>query len=374
MGKTKTCSCYATVVVVLVVLLRLGIGCHFLYEGLWKMNPANNFSSKGFLGMAKGPTKELYYMFLPDLGGEERLHMEEAYEVKLEDGQVVAKQRIGWTLPVIEREWYAYFRDYREKYDLNSEENEGQLKEAKAIFNQYVQSLREYTLENREDIRAFIASKRRFEHSLATTKNKAEYQRIRDWDAQMSYRTEGEKFANEPVRMGENLELDLWNILTAEQKDRGSLSPMTYGSNKCALMRWLASLPGLRNFTTPSTMGALDLAVTLGLTAIGLCLILGLCTRLAALGGVCFLINVVLSQFPWPTVYPYTSDMIGHAMVFNKDLIELCILLLLAALPSGRWAGLDWFLWNYFGRFIYRWYGVEKDPLVPDCMNSEATC
>ena len=123
-----------------------------------------------------------------------------------------------------------------------------------------------------------------------------------------------------------------------------------------------------------STMGALDLAVTLGLAAIGLCLILGFCTRLACLGGACFLINVVLSQFPWPTVYPYTNDMIGHAMVFNKDTIELCILLLLAILSSGRWAGLDWFVWTFCGRFVYRWCGIEKDPLVPECMNAQPDC
>ena len=60
MGKTKTCSCYAAVVIAIVVILRLGVGCHFLYEGLWKMNPDNGFSSKGYLGQAKGPTKEFY--------------------------------------------------------------------------------------------------------------------------------------------------------------------------------------------------------------------------------------------------------------------------------------------------------------------------
>ena len=31
---------------------------------------------------------------------------------------------------------------------------------------------------------------------------------------------------------------------------------------------------------------------------------LGLCTRLAALGGAAFMLAVVLVQFPWPTVYP----------------------------------------------------------------------
>jgi len=373
LGKTKTCSRYAAVVIALVVILRLGVGCHFLYEGLWKMNPDNGFSSKGFLGMAKGPTKDFYYMFLPDLGGEERLQMAEAFKVKLEDGEVVkdATKRVGWTFPVIEKEWFAYFAKYRAKYGLNDPENEAQLNEAKAIFDQYVLSLREYVLENRDEIRGFIASKARFEKNLAATKNDAEYQRIRDWDAQMKYRSEGEKFASAPVKMGENMQLDLWNVLKPSQKQEGELTRITYGSDKNCLMRCVSKLPFISKFAKPSTMGMLDLAVTLGLAAIGLCLMLGFCTRLAALGGACFMFNVVLSQFPWPTVYPYPSDMIGHSMVFNKDTIEFFILLLLAALPSGRWAGFDWFIWNFCGQYAYAWGGV-KDRLVPQSMREDA--
>lgn len=373
MGKTKTCSCYAAAVIAIVVILRLAVGCHFLYEGLWKMDPANGFSAKGFLGQAKGPTKEFYYMFLPDLGGEDRIKMAEVYKVGIENGIVQdgTTKRIGWTMPVFEKEWYAYFDQYRRTYKIDLPENKEVKKEAKKILDQYVLSLREYTLENREDIRGFVASKARFNQSLASTKNNAEYQRIRDWDAQMKYRGEGEKFASEPTKMGENLELDLWNILTPEQKKAGRLPELAYGSNRNALMRVVAELPFINKFASGTTMGMLDLTVTLGLSAIGLCLILGFCTRLAALGGACFMFNVVLSQFPWPTVYPYPSDMIGHSMVCNKDSIEMLLLILLAVLPAGRWAGLDWFLWTFFGQYIYRWYGIEKDPLVPECMNVE---
>ncbi|MBQ9874439.1 MAG: hypothetical protein IJM30_08235 [Thermoguttaceae bacterium] len=380
MGKTKTCGCYATIVVAAVVLLRLAVGCHFLYEGIWKMVPSNNFTPEGFLGQSKGPAKEFYYMFLPDLKGEERLQMAEVYRLKLDKGSVVdgTTRRLGWTLPVFEKEWFNYFESYKTRYGLDAPEldpeREATLKEAKAIFNQYVTSLREYALENRDEIRGYIASKARFEQSLKTTKNGAEYQRIRDWDAQMKYRGEGQKFAKEPEAMGENMQLDLWEILSPEQQKMGRISKMAYGTNRNGLMRFLASFPGIKEWADPSDAGLLDLTVTLGLTAIGLCLILGFCSRLAALGGACFLFNVVLSQFPWPTVYPYTSDMIGHAMVFNKDAIEMLLLLLLAILPSGRWAGLDWFLWNFCGKYIYKWYGIRRDPLVPDCMSDVEPC
>ncbi len=348
MSKTKSCGCYAAIVVAVIVLLRVGVGFHFLYEGLWKTDPANGFSAKGFLGMAKGPTKDLYYMFLPDLGGEERLQMAEAYRVVLEDGQKQSQKRIGWTFPVIEKEWYAYYKTFKKKYALDEEQQE----EARTIFNQYVLSLREYALENREEIRGFVASKKRFEESLANTKNDAEYQRVRDWDAQLKYRNEGEKFASEPVAMGENMQLALWSVLNGSQKSLGEIPAIAYGADKMIGMGFIASLPILNQFAKPSTMGLLDLTVTLGLTAIGICLILGFCTRLACLGGAAFLFNVVLSQFPWPTVYPYSPDVVGHFMVFSKDTIELMLLLLLALLPAGRWGGLDWFVWNLFGRFV----------------------
>ncbi len=382
MGKTKSCCRYAAVVVALIVLLRVGVGCHFLYEGLWKMDKSNGFSSKGFLGMAKGPTKDLYYMFLPDLGGEERIQMAEVYRVVMQGGENVGQKRVGWTLPVIEKEWYAYYDAFLKKYDLDELDGveaddpelqglKSQREAARDIFNQYVLSLREYTLENREDFRGFVASKRRFEEALAKSKNDAEYQRIRDWDAQLKYRNEGEKFAAVPVAMGENLQLALWNVLTPEQKAKGELTPIAYGANKSAIMNAVAKIPCLKNIAVPTTMGALDLAVTLGLSAIGLCLMLGLCTRLACLGGALFMINVVLSQFPWPTVYPYPPEVVGHSMVFNKDTIELVVLLVLASLPAGRWGGLDWFLWNCVGQNLYRYFGIEKDP-IPEVLQVES--
>ena len=340
------------------------------------MIPSNDFTPQGFLGQAKGPTKEFYYSFLPDLGGENRLQMAEVYKVKLDRGAVVdgSTKRLGWTLPVFEKEWFAYFQKYCERYGLDSELNVDQKAEAKAIFDQYVVSLREYAVENRDDIRGFLGSKNRFEKSLKATKNNAEYQRIRDWDAQMKYRNEGEKFAKEPETMGENMQLALWDVLTPEQKRLGRLQEITYGENNNCIMRAIAALPGISKIADPSTLGLLDITVTLGLSAIGICLILGFCSRLAALGGACFMFNVVLSQFPWPTVYPYPSDMIGHSMVCNKDSVEMLILILLAILPAGRWAGLDWFLWNFCGKFVYKWYGITRDPLVPDCMNPEPCC
>ena len=88
----------------------------------------------------------------------------------------------------------------------------------------------------------------------------------------------------------------------------------------------------------------INFAVTYGLTAIGLCLMLGLCTRLAALGGAAFMLFVVMTQPAWPGLFPPDPAVVGHALLINKDFIEMLSLLVVASTPVGRWGGLDYFL------------------------------
>ena len=92
--------------------------------------------------------------------------------------------------------------------------------------------------------------------------------------------------------------------------------------------------------------------MTYGLTAIGLCLMLGLCTRLAALGGAMFMLFVVCTQPAWPGIYPPDLPQIGHALLVNKDFVEMLALLVVAATAAGRWGGLDRFIYNLMGKPI----------------------
>jgi uncharacterized membrane protein YphA (DoxX/SURF4 family) len=91
-------------------------------------------------------------------------------------------------------------------------------------------------------------------------------------------------------------------------------------------------------------MEQINFAVTYSLTAIGACLLLGLCTRLAALGGAAFMAFVVMTQPAFPGIYPPDSPIVGHALLVNKDFIEMVALLTIAAIGAGRWGGLDFFL------------------------------
>ena len=95
-----------------------------------------------------------------------------------------------------------------------------------------------------------------------------------------------------------------------------------------------------------SRIDQINFAVTYGLTAIGLCLMLGFCTRLAALGGAAFMCFVVATQPAWPGIYPPDPAVVGHALLVNKDFIEMLALLVVASTPVGRWGGLDYFLYH----------------------------
>ena len=80
--------------------------------------------------------------------------------------------------------------------------------------------------------------------------------------------------------------------------------------------------------------------MTIGaLTVLGLLLIAGLATRTAAVLGAGMVLSFYLVWPPWPGV----PEAIGteHSFIVNKNLIEVCALLALAALPTGQWFGLD---------------------------------
>ena len=100
-------------------------------------------------------------------------------------------------------------------------------------------------------------------------------------------------------------------------------------------------------FVTPmSQLDIMNKVVTYGVWLIGLCLILGLFTRLSALGAALFLLNIYLCIPPWPGL-PESPKWEGHYYIVDKNMVEMLACLALACLPTGQWIGLDALL---FGR------------------------
>lgn len=84
------------------------------------------------------------------------------------------------------------------------------------------------------------------------------------------------------------------------------------------------------------------------LTILGVTLILGLFSRLSALGAAGLLLLFYLPMPPWPGVPEAPGP--EHSLFVNKNLIECIACLALASLPTGRWIGIDALL----RRFVLR--------------------
>ncbi|HET6422943.1 MAG TPA: DoxX family protein [Planctomycetaceae bacterium] len=86
-------------------------------------------------------------------------------------------------------------------------------------------------------------------------------------------------------------------------------------------------------------MRSINLQTMYGLAIVGILLIAGLFTRVAALGGFGLLMMFYLAIPPWPGTPPEVG--IEHNFIVNKVLVEAIACLAFVFLPSGRWFGVD---------------------------------
>jgi uncharacterized membrane protein YphA (DoxX/SURF4 family) len=93
----------------------------------------------------------------------------------------------------------------------------------------------------------------------------------------------------------------------------------------------------------------IDLVTMWFLVAIGACLMAGLFTRLACVLGAGFLVMTYLTYPPFPW-YPLPPNTEGNPLFVNKNVIECLALLMLATFPTGRWMGLDALIARFRGR------------------------
>ena len=337
--------------VVLLVALRLTIGWHFFYEGVWKIANAEKFSASEFLTISKGPFAPLFFAMVPDLDGRVRLAMEPVEDEK--------KASEGWvTSPVYLEAWTRT----KDQYVSRNRLSDAQAQAVDAKFVQYKASLEEFMTNNKEDIDAHFGALDRYIARKNSGANEAKHEKKRIWDEQMKLRGEADGWLADLDAMGKEMCLAFYSVLQVPPRDeKGNV---TETDDEKAIR--LATLRGAEVptvVTAPERLPVplpfvksrpefLNLAVTYGLTAIGLCMLLGFCNRLACLGGGAFLISVLMTQPPWPTIYPPAPEVVGHALVVDKNFVEMVAIFMLATLPVGRWAGLDHFLYHWIGRPI----------------------
>lgn len=265
-----------------------------------------------------------FYAMIPDIDGRQRLHI-----ITDEKG----KKRIN-SDPIAAR-WNEYRRnlvDYLKPQDETDQAVAGAHQrfetDAEKTYNEFRKSLDAYFADNIDGIEAYFDSLDRFEKNPEARQN-AQFQKQHHWAEMMQLRRESDVWIKEIEGREKSYKNALYELMDQRQRENIDSMPINW-----KIWRW-------------DRLEQINFAVTYGLTAIGLCLMLGFFTRLAALGGAAFMLFVVLTQPAWPTIYPPDPAIVGHALLVNKDVIEMVALLVIAATGVGRWGGLDF--------FVHRW-------------------
>ena len=106
--------------------------------------------------------------------------------------------------------------------------------------------------------------------------------------------------------------------------------------------KWIFSGLAETIVSNPTLLTISDYTNMWGLTIVGLCLLLGLFSRYAALGGMVFISLYYLFAPPFLGL-EYSRPGEGSYIIVNKNLIEACALWVLFTFPTGHVIGLDRF-------------------------------
>lgn len=289
-----------TSVLALVALafLRTVIGLHFFLEGVSHLRDPE-WSSAGFRKAAVGPLAPSYRALLPETGDWSGT-LGAADRQPADDAITAWEQSVttGWERRLVDRLKVVPLPE--EKLEAAQTALAASRKELSGWLAGIRPDLTNYRLElarlaDQEATRA--AAEVPFERERVAKKR-------RELTAQAS------AWMNEAAAMGRRLEAD-WDADLAPA-DRDKLAAV---APKTALWKG-------------------DRFVSWSLATIGACLVLGLLVKFNAMGGALFLASVVASQPFW----------VPGAQATYDQWVELAALLTLAALPTGGWSGLDYFL------------------------------
>lgn len=281
--------------VVALVALRLVVGWHFFMEGSTKVREGG-FTSVGFLGAAKGPLADTFHDMVPDFDGQLRL---DADYMKGHFDRFIASVRNRVTLS----------DDQIKRVDQALEDAKTGLQ---AIYDQWKPQLTEYRegFQRQSDMaadpkRSGVASLRRQRDEIET-----------------KWRGLAKPVLGSVDKLGQGLASRVESILSAEQlAATGELHMPAPGDGAISV-------------------STIDKIIPIFDMVVGILLILGLLTPVAAIAAGIFLASVVLTQFPGaygaqPTYY---------------QAIEMVACFVLAFADAGRYAGLDFIPWAFWNR------------------------
>lgn len=342
---------------IFLILLRLAIGWHFLVEGYYKIQSQQigetvynrPFSSAGYFREATGPLGSLVRRYAGDL---DRDALARLTVQPIPDGKDPATYPPQDRVPqALEKEWTDYLHAFSSYYDLDDKQRqqaEAVLKQAEAKLVEWLTyqpppavvdqekdpryadytSEQTHTYPSGEVKRRMTMSERLAEYrgKLADLKSaaRANWAFFKDIEAARIRQTKGDLAR---IRSGLLADLDkqtetyrtsLEKVLTTEQRERG---PVVVEHKKTLIDR-------------------IDDVTPYALTAMGLCMVVGLFSRLASLGAAIFLLMTYLAvpAFPW---LPTPPQIEGNYFFVNKNFVEMLAAFVLVTVPTGRWFGID---------------------------------
>jgi uncharacterized membrane protein YphA (DoxX/SURF4 family) len=295
--------------IVLLVVLRISIGWQFFYEGIWKSNSLNGsepWSAAGYLRNAKGPFRTTFRNMVDDPYDFQKLNLETMTE-----------------------RWTAWKDAFKRHYVLD----EDQSKRLDALMSKNQAALKT-TLENpdwvgnpaMQRVGEIEIYRNLVDHYETRVKQaKVDFQQ-RHLDKQWSELEAKRKELSGPVdSLTKDLQSDAQELLTSEQVDQRGKAP-----------------------SIPTKLDSINQQTIWALTILGFCMMVGLFSRTAALGTAVMLTMFYLVVPPWPGVPEAPGP--EHSLIVNKNFIEMIACLAIAAMPTGRWLGLD----ALIHRFILR--------------------
>ena len=273
---------------VVIVVLRLAIGLHFMSEGLDKVRGTKPFSSAGFLGNAKGPLAPLFKGLVADPDGYYKLDAEATL---------------------------AHWTNYRDRVAHHYGFDEDQVKQTENLLAKAEGRLNDFFAENEETLDEYYNQLERRDANAAKPE-RAGMQTLQTHDARIAddwMKLKGQLLSQVDA-LWKNVETDFNNVATSEQRQAAG-GPLPIGK---------LSVHGPSSECVDVIIPWFDLIV-------GVCLILGLFTRTAAVLAGLFLASVCASQWPG---YP------GAAPIYYQS-VEMLALFALAAVGAGKVASID---------------------------------
>lgn len=287
------------IAVVALVFLRIVLGLHFFLEGTSHLRDPG-WSSAGFRRAAVGPLADWYRSALPETG-------DWSGTLGAADGRTTDEASRAWRATVAGG-WRRLLTKRVEKAPLPAAavaEAEERLAEAERELESYVAGLGDELVTYRLDVGRLAARRARPEARAVPF----ERERLSRKAAELGGQAAGWMAAADAI--GDRL-VDAWDASLGSDERR----------------RLVATA------AEPTALWKADRFVSWALVTIGLGLIVGLLVKFHAVGGALFLAGVLVTQPFW----------VAGAQPTYNQWVEFAALLVIAAMPSGGWNGLEYFL------------------------------